>query len=373
MSLADPVPAEFRRELVTPEGVDLRIGIATAGQRAGAFLLDAVIIVAALVALTIACVVVFGALHAQGAQWVLAIWLIGFFLLRNAWFLGFELGARAATPGKRVFGLRVAARHGGRLTADAVFARNAMREIEVFLPLTLLVVGRSGVDAVLTVFGLLWTGVFVFFPLFNRDRLRVGDLVAGTWVVLQPRRRLDADLATAGAADDRFAFMPEQVDAYGVAELQVLEEVLRNSDRRALRLVAERIRTRIGWRRGAEEADRAFLEAYYAGLRARLEAGLLRGRRRRDKHDTDTRPLVFTAAQLSIYGAAELQTLGDVLQGGDPATLALVAHRIAAKIKWTELPGSLGDQASPDRTFLQAYHAASIARLTDARSGAQRP
>jgi hypothetical protein len=136
------------------------------------------------------------------------------------------------------------------------------------------------------VFGLLWTGVLAFFPLFNRDRLRAGDLVAGTWVVRQPRRRLSADLAaTPLVGDPRFAFTPDQLQAYGVAELQVLEDVLREPDRRALKLVANRIRAKIGWAQGREETDRAFLDAYYSALRARLEASLLMGRRRRDKHD----------------------------------------------------------------------------------------
>ena len=40
--------------------------------------------------------------------------------------------------------------------------------------------------------GIIWTGAFVLFPLFNRDRLRVGDLVAGTMV--------EIDLPNAGGA-----------------------------------------------------------------------------------------------------------------------------------------------------------------------------
>ena len=366
--MSDAVPLGLRRELITPEGVDLRLGLASAGQRAGAFLLDAALIGAALGLMTLACVLVGFALHRTAVQWVLVLWLLGFFLLRNAWFLGFELGAKAATPGKRALGLRVAARHGGRLTTDAVFARNAMREIEVFLPLSFLAAGGGGVDALLVGLGLLWTGVFVFFPLFNRDRLRVGDLVAGTWVVLQPTRKLHADLAASTSAWTGIAFTPEQVDAYGVAELQVLEEVLRISDRRALRVVAERIRSKTGWRRGADESDRAFLEAYYAALRARLESGLLRGRRRRDKHDVEARRPAFTAAQLEAYGAAELQMLGDVLGGGDQATLHLVSKRIAARIGWTE-PSGGGDQETRDRAFLEAYHAALQARLTSRQIG----
>ena len=40
------------RSLVTPEGVDLRVRLATASERAGALLIDLTILVAALIALT---------------------------------------------------------------------------------------------------------------------------------------------------------------------------------------------------------------------------------------------------------------------------------------------------------------------------------
>ena len=47
--------------------------------------------------------------------------------------------------------------------------------------------------------------------------------------------------------------------------------------------VARAIAAKIG---RAEPADaRAFLDAYYGALKARLERELLMGRRRRDKHD----------------------------------------------------------------------------------------
>jgi hypothetical protein len=47
-------------------------------------------------------------------------------------------------------------------------------------------------------------------------------------------------------------------------------------------IVAATIRIKIGYAGGD---DYAFLAAYYATLRARLERGLLFGRRRRDKRD----------------------------------------------------------------------------------------
>jgi uncharacterized RDD family membrane protein YckC len=291
MSAAAPRPASaldtLQRELITPEGVDLKIGLATAGERAGAFLIDAVIILGVMIAAALLLIFTGVAAKGQGFNILAILWLLGFFLLRNGWFLAFELGPRAATPGKRVYGLRVAARSGGALTADAIFARNAMREIEVFLPLTFLGANAGGVDGWIALMGLLWSGIFALFPLFNRDRLRVGDLVAGTWVVKEPRRKLVADLAEGRAprSDRRFAFTTTQLDAYGVKELQVLEDVLRQNQRAPMEIVANRIRQKITWAQRPDETDASFLEAYYSALRAHLESRLLMGRRRRDKHD----------------------------------------------------------------------------------------
>jgi uncharacterized RDD family membrane protein YckC len=218
------------------------------------------------------------------------VWMLGMFAGRNFYFFWFEAQPRAATPGKRAMGLRVIAADGGQLTADAVFARNAMREIEVFLPLSfLLASGVGATDPVggwLVLLGLLWTGGFALFPLFNRDRLRVGDLVAGTWVVKSPREKLSIDLLDAqAAAAGRFAFSAEQAGAYGIKELHVLEDVLRRKDPKTMTAVADRIRGKIGWGKTEGETDEAFLAAYYGALRGRLETRLLFGHRRRDKFD----------------------------------------------------------------------------------------
>jgi uncharacterized RDD family membrane protein YckC len=275
------------REFVTPEGVDLRLKIGAFSERCGAFILDALIIIAILIAMTLLLAAVAWRTRVQfGAEVVGVIWLLGFFLLRNFYFVGFEMRAGAATPGKRALGLRVVSRDGGRLTANAVFARNAMREIEVFLPMSFLFASGMGVDAGLIVLGGIWSGVFVLFPLFNRDRLRLGDIAAGTMVVKAPRRVLRPDLAQDGPTlVGGIAFTEAQLDAYGIKELQVLEDVLRKADRRTVAEVSTRIRAKIGWEAPLEVSDRAFLGAYYAGLRARLEARLLFGHRRADKFD----------------------------------------------------------------------------------------
>jgi uncharacterized RDD family membrane protein YckC len=274
-------PRSMRRAFVTPEGVDLQLELGSAGTRAAAFLLDAFIIIAILIVATILLLLLLAA--AAKGELLAILWLLGFFVLRNFWFSLFEMGGRGATPGKRLMGLRVVARDGARLTGGAVIARNAMREIEVFLPLSFLGAQASEgtADAFLILFALLWSGIFLFFPLFNRDRLRVGDLVAGTWVVRSATGTLGADLV-ASSEPARRSFSEAALNLYGVYELQTLEDVLRNGRGDAIAIVARTIRHKAGI---ADDGDDfGFLSDYYAALCARLESGLLLGRRRENKY-----------------------------------------------------------------------------------------
>lgn len=274
-------PRTMRRSFVTPEGVDLQLELGSAGTRAAAFLLDAFFILVILVAATILIALL---LKAAEADLLIILWLLGFFILRNFWFTLFEMGARGATPGKRLLGLRVVARDGARLTGGAVIARNAMREIEVFLPLTFLgaQAAEGTADAFLTLFALIWSGIFLFFPLFNRDRLRVGDLVAGTWVVRSASGALGMDLAAARVPERR-SFSDAALNLYGVYELQTLEDVLRNGRDDAIAIVARTIRHKAGIADDGD--DHGFLSDYYAALCARLEGGLMLGRRRENKYE----------------------------------------------------------------------------------------
>lgn len=285
--MSDP-PDKVTRTFVTPEGVDLRLQIGDGGQRAAAFFIDVMIILAALLGLTILAIATGVTSGGQtGMEIAAVIWLLVAFLLRNFYFTAFELGAAAATPGKRMLGLRVAARDGGRLRAEAVLVRNAMRELEVFMPLSVIMVRaqEGGGQAWMYLMGVMWVGIFALFPLFNRDRLRIGDLVGGTWVVRTPRRGLARDMAVEGYERlARYPFTPAQLDAYGEKELHVLEEVIRRRDRRTVRAVAERIGAKVGWTASPDQDDYDFLSAYYAALRGRLEGRMLMGRRRRDKH-----------------------------------------------------------------------------------------
>ena len=274
-----------RRTLITPEGVDLQLRLADGGQRVGAFLIDLMIMVAALIVLSLVALLLLAAVGLERGEVAAIVWLLGFFLLRNFYFILLEMGPRAATFGKRALGIRVVARSGERLTADRVIARNMMREIEFYLPLSFLSYDASeGSGSGWTALaGLAWTAIFLFFPLFNKDRLRVGDLLAGTWVVNVPKRKLSVDSLQANEAGDRFRFTDAQLDVYGIYELQTLEQVLRDDQAEAISAVAATIRHKIG--APDEGWDRDFLVAYYDAMRVRMERGLLFGKRREDKFD----------------------------------------------------------------------------------------
>jgi uncharacterized RDD family membrane protein YckC len=290
-------------EVVTPEGVPLRFALADAGERAGAFLIDLFILALVCVGILLGAVL----LEAIGVQvgmggWGVAVIIILLFLLRTFYFAFFELRWKGLSPGKKSLKLQVIDRAGGPLKPEAIVVRNLMREAEFFLPLTIVLgfEATDGTDSMAMLAMLAWTGLLTIFPLCNRDRLRLGDLVAGTCVIQTPRAALLSDLSErdrfAGRARvnlERYVFTPQQLGIYGVTELQALEAVLRRRDVNAAdtkREVARRIIKRIDWQdqagEGAANFDAtAFLDAFYAAQRGKLEKGMLFGIHRKDKHD----------------------------------------------------------------------------------------
>ncbi|MGH6928835.1 MAG: RDD family protein, partial [Dongiaceae bacterium] len=245
-----------RRHIVTPEGVALPVELAGRSERAAAFLIDLLIMVACFVVLILLALA--AGLNRFESDWIWIVLLLMWFIVRSFYFALFELRWQGSTPGKRVFHLRVIDRAGGALSADAVIARNLMREVEVFLPITLILVGMATeMHGLLQLAMLGWMLILTFMPLFNRDRLRVGDMVGGTWVIVAPKAALLPDLAEAGGQpmqtgqpSSPHQFSTEQLDAYGIYELQTLEQVLRQQGPNAAGVreeVARRIQRKINW------------------------------------------------------------------------------------------------------------------------------
>ena len=234
MTSAEMRADQRRFELTTPEHVAIDFVLADLGSRFGALILDVLLQFLILFVLLFLAAMSWGASGNQGALTLLLM-----FFVRNFYFTAAEVYGRGQTPGKRVLHLRVVARDGGPLATDQIFARNLTRDLEIFLPATVLLAPEGllpnapGWAQVATVVWILALGLL---PFFNRQRARLGDLVAGTVVVVEPHGELQEDLADLRGelAVERFteySFSREQLDIYGIRELQVLEDLLRRRRR----------------------------------------------------------------------------------------------------------------------------------------------
>lgn len=154
----------------TPEGILLELRPAGLSARFYAFVLDWAIRLAILyaAALTVAMMGGIG----------IAFWFILFFALDWFYPVAFELTASGATPGKRVFNLKVVMDNGLPVTPAASLTRNLLRAAD-FLPFLY--------------------GFAIVSMLLRRDCKRLGDIAAATIVVHKPsavpRMALDDEVA----------------------------------------------------------------------------------------------------------------------------------------------------------------------------------
>ncbi|AJC81701.1 RDD domain-containing protein (plasmid) [Rhizobium etli bv. phaseoli str. IE4803] len=276
-----------------PEGVPINFAIASLGTRFGAQFLD--ILFTALVIFICTAVVIFAGLLPVSADLMLGA-LLGF-LLRTPYYILSELIWNGRTLGKRITGIRVINANGRRLTPHQVTARNLMKEVEIFAPIGLLSTLDSQSAWMNGLTGL-WLLAVVAVPLANRRRQRLGDIIAGTLVVDNPRSVLLADLAVsapaAASSQPAFDFQPEHLDIYGKYELQTLEDVLRDSTKspgneeiaKIVRTITRRIRYTDPVKTGQELV---FLNDFYRAQREHLESLKLFGTLRENKYHEHAR------------------------------------------------------------------------------------
>jgi uncharacterized RDD family membrane protein YckC len=274
-----------QRTIVTPEGVPVTVELADHGERLTAFTIDVVIWF--LLTIAVYLPLFFVALHEDAALVALSIVLFIGFVVRNLYFIHFELAWRGATPGKRMVGLRVIDRRGGPLLPSAIVARNLTREVEAFIPLGLLLSWGGTNPNWEHLFIAIWLLFFAALPFVNRDRMRGGDLIGGTMVIALPKRVLAGDLVEQAA---KYVFTEQQLRAYGTFELQVLEELLRRpksvETNELLTEVCEKIVHKIGWTAPLPTQDtELFLREFYTAQRAFLEREQLFGKPRADKYE----------------------------------------------------------------------------------------
>jgi uncharacterized RDD family membrane protein YckC len=281
-----------RRQIITPEGVPVSVELADFGERLAALIIDLFIWLLLTLAIYIPLLSAIG--MSGGSLIAISIALFIGFLVRNLYFVYFELAWRGATPGKRLVGLRVIDRAGGPLLPSAIIARNLTREVEMFIPLGVLLTWGRAADGRVDWENLAvaaWLMFFAALPFINRDRMRGGDLIAGTMVIALPKRVLAGDLVEKTA---QFSFTDQQLRAYGAFELQVLEELLRHPETpdsaRVLNEVCEKICHKIGWTAPVAPNDVApFLREFYTAERAFLEREQLYGKVRADKYAQPSR------------------------------------------------------------------------------------
>lgn len=264
----------------------LDLEVASIWLRAVAFAADMALIAAVYTATGL---VVLGlSLSFDFGGWFFAAYLAFIFLFRILYFVILESRGRGQTPGKRLMGVRVVDSHGRPLTASATFLRNVSRDVEMFLPLTVLVAPDlllPNAPTWFAIFPLLWVVLLGVFPLLSPLGLRPGDVIAGTLVVLQPRLSYLQDMAEGNKHAVQLS--AEQLDMYGIKELQLLEHILRDHpSAQTTRELADRIGRKLGvastiWARDPEK----FVRSVYAQLRTRHEQRILFGDRQAEKRE----------------------------------------------------------------------------------------
>ena len=155
-------------EIVTPENIAFQYRVAGPFRRLPAFLIDLAIRIGLVAAGFIVALLTFGSIGATGLG--LGGGMVIWFVL--AWFYGglFEALWNGQTPGKRLMGIRVVAIEGQPITPFQAILRNILRAVDA-QPVGCYLVGLVAAT-------------------LNDRFQRLGDLPAGTMVVVEERRFL---------------------------------------------------------------------------------------------------------------------------------------------------------------------------------------
>ncbi len=274
-----------RIEVLPPEGVPIHFEVATLGSRFLAQLLDLLITNVSLFLLFLAVLFSFSIAFSEMS----AFFILLTFAIRAPYYILTELVWNGRTIGKRISGMRVISADGQRLGAYQIVVRNLMKELEVFLPLTILF-GFGNADGWTQGMMFIWLVLMLATPFFQKRKQRIGDIIAGTYVISLPKTNLDAELAQGeGAKAKRFEFSPSHLEHYGRFELQTLETVLRSQpgvpglEKREREVVAAIVK-KIGYLGAVRvEESHIFLSEFYTAQRAFLEGRSLLGDKREDK------------------------------------------------------------------------------------------
>jgi uncharacterized RDD family membrane protein YckC len=238
----------------TPEQTALEFPLAGIGSRFVAMAADTAIQVIVTVILVILGLIMGTTLSLFGSaapQWLIAVWIILFFLLYSAYFAFFETIWNGQTPGKRYAQIRVMKDDGRPITAYDSVARNLLRIVDQFP---------------------VFYGVGIISVFLSKQNKRLGDFVAGTVVVHEKtveaaRPFMDTQVDTTAPSYD--------VSLISLDELRLIEAFFQRRDSLdpALRgSMAAQISNRIAGKLGVQvygwPYNERFLEAVHAQYRS---------------------------------------------------------------------------------------------------------
>jgi uncharacterized RDD family membrane protein YckC len=244
------VPAPEKLTIDTPEQIELEFPLAGAGSRFLAMAIDTGVQIAGFLTLGLFGLLAlwFRSVGLQSlATWIAAVLIVSAFLVYYGYFAAFESVWGGQTPGKRALGLRVITVTGQPITTFDAILRNLLRIVDQM----------PGIYAV---------GVVSMF--FTARNQRLGDLVAGTVVVHEQRIQRSADVvATPGG-------IRLGASRLSAEEIEIIETFLSRRDElpeymriRTSKLLADRLRTRLGVARAAHRDDEALIDAVAAEYR----------------------------------------------------------------------------------------------------------
>jgi uncharacterized RDD family membrane protein YckC len=160
-------------DIKTPEYVSLQFQSAGLGSRAAAFIIDQIILLIVNILIIIGLLFMINGTFMDFFSSNMPSYLVGaaiilIFIIRWGYFFAFEYFSGGSTLGKKMVGIRVIQENGHSITLLSSLIRNLLRIIDS-LPMNYLV------------------GMLMIF--FHTKHKRLGDLVAGTVVVHERRKR----------------------------------------------------------------------------------------------------------------------------------------------------------------------------------------
>lgn len=189
-------------DVETPEQIALSYSIAGIGSRGAAAAIDALISIGALIVL--ALILGFAAAYtgirldrmSPSIAWIGAAYVIAVFIVNWGYYVIFEGIWDGQTPGKRIMKLRVVRDGGFSITFAASAVRNLLRVVDAFaLYLVAIVVALT-----------------------NKSRKRLGDIVAGTFVVKEEKAEAAALAPKADTLRPQSLFARTTDEEYSVLE-----------------------------------------------------------------------------------------------------------------------------------------------------------